>query len=140
LLYCDSSAWVKRYVEESGTEEVRTLFRGSERIGSSRFGYIEVVAALSRRIPTISAESQLTADWAMMFRLPITETTVVLRAVEIAREDRLRAADAVHLATAMDWREDLAPSGERVVFVACDLELLAVAEGAGFAVLNPART
>jgi predicted nucleic acid-binding protein len=75
----------------------------------------------------------------MMFRLPITET-VLLRAVEIAREHRLRAADAVHLATAMDWREDLALSGERVVFVASDLELLAAAEAAGFTVLNPART
>ena len=138
MLYCDSSAWVKRYVEESGTEEVRTLFQGGERIGSSRFGYIEVIAALSRRIPAISAESQLTTDWAMMFRLPITET-VVLRAAEIAREHRLRAADAVHLATAMDWREDLAPSGERVVFLASDIELLAAAEGVGFAVLNPAR-
>ncbi len=74
----------------------------------------------------------------MMFRLPITET-VVLRAAELAREHRLRAADAVHLATAMEWREELALSRERVVFVASDIELLAAAETVGFAVLNPAR-
>ncbi len=51
MLYCDSSAWVKRYVQEHGSAEVYGLFQRRERIGSSTLGYVEVGAALSRRHP-----------------------------------------------------------------------------------------
>jgi len=37
----------------------------------------------------------------------------------------------------MELREDLAPTGERVLFVACDKELLDAAEATRFPVFNP---
>ena len=103
-------------------------------------GYVEVVAALSRRFTAVDVamlDSRLQLDWHDMARVPVTNT-ILLRAVHVARRYHLRGADAVHLATAMDVREDLALSGERVMFVASDKELLAAADAAGFAVLNPA--
>ena len=104
-------------------------------------GYVEVIAALSRRFTQTEVavlESRLRLDRERMGIAQVTDT-IMLRAVAVARDYRLRGADAVHLATAMEIREDVAVTGERVVFVASDIELLAAAETVGFAVLNPAR-
>jgi len=140
LLYCDSSAWLKRYIHEPGSSEIDGLFEGGQGVSCSMLGYVELIAALSRRFTAAEVtdlESRLQLDWQDMTRVPVTDT-ILLRAANVARDYRLRGADAVHLATAMEIREDLASSGERVVFVASDKELLAAAGANGFKVLDPA--
>ena len=44
------SAWVKRYVEESGSAAIHGFFQRHERMSSSTLGFVEVVAALERRL------------------------------------------------------------------------------------------
>lgn len=139
VFYLDSSAWVKRYVQELGSAWVHALFDRRERIASSTLGYLEVVAALSRRLPHADMallEPRLEADWQDMARLPLTGEAID-QAVDLARQYKLRGADAVHLATALDLQKTLASINEVVVLVASDDELLKGAQAAGLPVENP---
>jgi len=109
IFYLDSSAWVKRYVQELGSTWVHSLFDRRQRIACSTLGYLEAVAALSRRLPDAGlarVEPWLQTDWRNMARLPITGE-VMDRAVELARQYKLRGADAVHLATALGLQKTL---------------------------------
>ena len=72
-----------------------------------------------------------------LFGLPVTDE-VVGRALRLARGYKLRAADAVHLATALGVNDALVGTGNSLVLIAADEELLAVAQQMGLAVENPA--
>ncbi len=127
ILYLDASALVKRYVEESGSEEV------AEAIARA-----EVAAAFVRAIRTGALTPEeawialrtFRADWPDLIRLQITEM-VVARADMAAWEYGLRGYDAVHLATALLWQDAM---GERVTLATFDQHLWVAAEQAG---LNP---
>ncbi len=140
VYYLDSSAWVKRYVQERGSTRVHSLFARRERIASATLGYVEAVAALSRRLSEEDfalVESRLKLDWQNMTRLQLTDE-VVERAVNLARRYRLRGADAVHMATALNLDAALAEINDAVILVASDDELLDAARADGLRVENPA--
>lgn len=60
------------------------------------------------------------------------------RAVRLARGYKLRGADAVHLATALGVNDALVGTGNSLVLVASDEDLLAVAQQTGLTIENPA--
>ncbi len=139
VFYLDSSAWVKRYVQELGSSRVHSLFDRRERIACVSLGYVEAVAALSRRLTAddlARVELRLKLDWENMTRLQITGD-MIDQAANLARQYKLRGADAVHLATALDLHRVLADINEPVVLVASDDELLEAARAAGLQVENP---
>lgn len=139
VIYLDSSAWVKRYVQEPGSGWVHSLFARRRRIASSALGHLEAVAALSRRLPRgelALLEPRLESDWQNMARLPLTGE-VIDQAVDLARRYRLRGADALHLATALALGKTLAAIEEPVVLSASDDELLSAERDAGLRVENP---
>jgi len=107
-------------------------------MASSVLGLLEVAAALSRRLPPNLAllESRLTTDWQDIVRLPLTGA-ILDRAVDLAWQYRLRGADAIHLAAALDLQKTLASINDAVVLVASDDELLRGAQAAGLHVENP---
>lgn len=140
LFYLDASAWVKRYVQEDGTLWVRSLFDKGERMATASLGYVETVAALSRRLSEaefVRVEPQVKLDWQNMARFDLTNS-ILERAVELARQHKLRGADAVHLATASDLHRSLAEIQEAAILVASDRELLAAAQAMELPVQNPA--
>jgi hypothetical protein len=47
--YLDSSAWVKRYFEETGSDWVDSLFEGGHLLSCSTLGLIEVMATAARK-------------------------------------------------------------------------------------------
>ena len=47
--YLDSSAWVKRYYQESGTTWVQDLFTHNRAMACASLGLIEVMATLARK-------------------------------------------------------------------------------------------
>jgi predicted nucleic acid-binding protein len=49
MIYLDTSALIKRYIWESGSEKVRPLFRENV-IGTSKIAYPEVYAGFTRRM------------------------------------------------------------------------------------------
>jgi predicted nucleic acid-binding protein len=142
--YLDSSAWVKRYLEEPGTERVNRMFAGSERFACAGLGYVEVVAALARHQSVRKLEKHglerlqqdLRDDWGDFIGLPVSDG-LLNQAAQLARRHRLRGADAVHLAAALQLRDALAETGEELLLVASDQELLAAATAVGIRTEDP---
>ena len=50
IAYLDTSALVKRYVQEDGTEEILDLWGRAEHVAISRLGYTETVSAFQRKL------------------------------------------------------------------------------------------
>src|SRR3990172_12925951 len=113
-LYLDTSALIKRYISETGTEDVRAWIRAAEAISLSTMTRAETTAGLtrlqSRGILTqenyMTALEQFRLDWEWYQRLPINEE-LIARADFIACQHGLRGYDAVHLAAALVWQEAL---------------------------------
>ncbi len=145
LFYLDSSAWLKRYFLEPGSGWMTWLFESGNPLASSVLGYIEVASALTRQQVArkldedklAQLQQQLEEDWGDITGFPVTAGTVD-RAVRLARGYKLRGADAVHLATALSANDALVGTGNTVVLVASDEDLLAVAQQTGLTVENPA--
>ena len=49
LYYLDSSAWVKRYYREAGTEWMQELFGETNTMACATLGVVEVMATLARK-------------------------------------------------------------------------------------------
>jgi predicted nucleic acid-binding protein len=144
VFYLDSSAWLKRYFLEPGSDWMTRLFQSGDPLASSVLGYIEVASALARQqVPRkldeqglARLQQQLEEDWGDLTGLPLSDE-VAARALRLARGYKLRGADAVHLATALDLKDALAGTGNSVVLIASDEDLLAGAQRSGLAVDNP---
>lgn len=139
ILYTDTSALVKRYLQEEGSPDVVGWMRAADAIGMNVITWVEMAAVLARferrpRPRTFPAEPllrQFEADWAGYVRLRVDERTVA-RAAGLAWQHGLRGYDAVHLASALQWQEYL---GERVTLATYDGQLRAVAEKVGLSLL-----
>jgi hypothetical protein len=148
LTYADSSAVVKRYVPEAGSRWVVELCE-REQLALSLLAIPEVASALSRR----AREGTLTAAQRdTLFRLFMADTggyalvtftqTVAQRAARLLLQAppqvRLRALDAIHLASAL---HAFARARRRGVatgdFVSADAHLLAAGQWAGLSTQNP---
>ncbi len=135
IVYLDASALVKRYVAETGSAEVESLIAGAQAIGTAVVSRAEVAAALAKaarvglikRDAAMKALAAFNADWEHLIRLQLGEP-LVARAATLAWEHGLRGYDAVHLATALGWRETL---GEAVAVATYDRELWRGAQASG---------
>ncbi len=142
--YLDSSAWVKRYFQEIGSDRVHGLFNGSEALAGSWLGCVEVSAAIARqavarRIDGIrrrKIETQLDYEWGRFLQAGVTEAEFN-SAVDLAREHGLRGADAVHLAIALELTERFRATGDDLVFWTADDELVEAGRKTGLLVENP---
>ena len=138
ILYFDSSALVKRYVEEQGSSDVLDWMDDSELNGTVLVTRAEVAAAITRAVrrQVVSQEDArqflelFHKEWRNYTRLPITEA-LVARADALACEHNLRGYDAVHLAAALTWQELLELP---VTLVTYDRELSEAAQALGMAV------
>ena len=139
ILYFDSSALVKRYVEEQGTSDVLVWMDASDLNGTVLVTRVEVAAAITRakRMRYVSQEETrkfldtFHREWNSFQRLPVSET-LVARADALACEHNLRGYDAIHLASALTWQELL---DLPVTVVTYDMELAAAAQASGLMVL-----
>jgi uncharacterized protein len=135
IVYLDASALVKRYVVEVESAQVVTLIEGARMTGTAVLCRAEVAAALAKavRVGLVSREAALkaleafNADWEYLIRLHFGEPFAA-RAAMLAWEHGLRGYDAVHLASALAWRETL---GEPVTVATYDRGLWRGAQAAG---------
>jgi predicted nucleic acid-binding protein len=145
--YYDASALVANYHEEAGSRHVESLLAEPDaRHLISRFGYLEVQSAFALKVRT----GEITeADFQLLrrrFRGDLKQKRLVV--VRLLRRhfdqserlllahslrERLRTADALHLAIALDLRE----TGIAEAFVCSDAPLVAVARAEGMTVVNP---
>lgn len=125
ILYLDTSALVKLYVEERGTEVAASAVEKATRVATSRVTYAEARAAFARarREGIVTASllrevvDRLDADWARYDIVEVTEP-LVRRAGALAEKRALRGFDSIQLASALE-----ALRGVRGVFLCWDERL-----------------
>jgi len=112
ILYLDSSAIVKRYIAEYGSELVNGWINEAEVAAIGIIARVEVSAAIAkaRRMKLVlpeAAEKALDlfhAEWPTFYRLPVNEAILSL-ADDLAFAQDLRGYDATHLACAVVWQD-----------------------------------
>ena len=148
IYFFDSSAIVKRYLNETGTAWVTNIFdptSGSE-IYIAHISGAEVVAAIARRGLTgsitaskvTSAISQFRREFVSAFQIVEITQNLIARAMDIAEIHALRGYDSVQLASALEMlalRSALGLSG--LIFVSADSDLNAAAMAEGLNVDDP---
>lgn len=147
-LFFDSSAIVKRYVNESGSNFVESLtdIKNGNIVLLARITQVEVAAAIARRLKNTTiapadAKSSLAAfqiDLAHnYFTIEITPTLLSV-AVEMATKYALRGYDAVQLAAALEANnENAAAELPPLILVSADTDLNTAATAEGLNVENP---
>ena len=110
--YIDTSSYLKLYLKEKGTEEVRNLVR-KNRILSSAILLIECFSALSRKKQSkeisdkdffnLVSRIKEGADYIHIVRLT---DEVLKKFEEVALQSAARALDAIHIASAIIFQEE----------------------------------
>ena len=108
ILYLDTSALVKRYVEEVQTDIVIEKWREADEVVTSSVAYAEAMAAFqrkSRETPVVGdlieqIAHDLREDWNSFIRIPVNDQLNPYIDQAIASHP-LRRFDAIHLASAM---------------------------------------
>jgi predicted nucleic acid-binding protein len=146
--YLDASALVKRYVDEVGSDWLRTIVASTRPLllFTSRMTIVEVISAFARRVREGSLSSAELAIARDAFRgdclneyqiMPPTMTVIDLACV-LLEQHPLRAYDATHLATALGAQQFLAAQGyPPLTFLSADDRLNRVATAEGLQVDNP---
>jgi predicted nucleic acid-binding protein len=142
-LYLDSSALVKLYVVEEGSPLVRTAVDRAGMVATSALAYVEARAAFARRRQegAMTAEDHrrvvrlLDVDWARYAVVEVSEG-LIREAARLAERHRLRAYDAIHLASATAIRDRV---GEPMVLAAWDQPLEKAAKNEGLGLLRSPR-
>jgi predicted nucleic acid-binding protein len=127
IAYLDASALVKRYLLERGSRETLEFTSQADMTATSILSRAEVAAGLAKAVRTRvvmddvakRAQRSFAGDWPDLLRIPVTEA-LVERADSLAWMHGLRGYDAVHLASALTWRES---AGEEIVLATFDQQL-----------------
>lgn len=144
ILFCDTSALIKLYIQEAFSAEVQTQAVEAKAIAVSRIAWAEAMAALARRvrespIDTEAIEavrSQLRNDWRNFAIVEVTQSLVEL-AGEYADTFALRGYDSVQLAAARTLQE---AASEELCFACFDNRLQKAAKVLGMSILGNAPT
>ena len=139
ILYLDTSAWVKLYVREAGSKELRACTSKAEVMAASVVAYPEARAAFARlKAQGISTDAkhqqrlaQLNLDWGNLLRIELVPT-VVRSAGDLAEVYGLRGFDSIHLASALWLKEKTSAA---FCFAVFDQRLRAAAERAGLVIV-----
>jgi hypothetical protein len=145
VYYLETSALVKKYRTEKGTEVVAELFQHkqeSEVFVTSYFTVVEVSSVATRlfRAGAVTAQAyrvimgNLARDMREAIQLHSVSDSMLSEATRLTQEYALRAPDAIHLATALGVR---AAIGSVLFFLGSDARLNAACENSGLLVLDP---
>jgi predicted nucleic acid-binding protein len=117
--FFDTSAFVKRYVEEPGSDRVQDLCAGADSLALSVLCFPEMISTLNRLVrerkitPTDYADlkTRMLADLEDVQVVNLTPE-VVAQAVRFLEESPVRALDALHLGCAAEFAADLLVSAD----------------------------
>ncbi|HET7057617.1 MAG TPA: type II toxin-antitoxin system VapC family toxin [Nitrospiraceae bacterium] len=132
MLYLDTSALVKLYVDEPKSEAVKDAVGHADAVATSLLAYTETRAAFarSRREGRVSSQvhsrivGAFEEDWSRYVAVEVTDALV--KAAGLLAESRaLRGNDALHLASALSLQNRVPVS---VSFMAFDRELMTAAK------------
>ncbi len=148
VYYADSSALVKRYVNEIGSAWVQAFCQPAANhiIALAHVGLAEIAAALGvkYRQNVLTADVRdgllrdLQRDGRDQYWLVDVDQPMVTDAIELTRRQKLRGYDAIHLACALFLENTLLRQGlPGLILVSADQDLLAAAQAEGLLTDNP---
>jgi len=134
----DTSALVKRYIQEPGSLDLRVQFEKADMQATAQITFVEAIAALAKAVRTGNIARKnasqimviLQQEWANLQNIEISDE-LVNQAAMLAWQHDLRGYDAVHLASALAWQ---ARFGEPITMTTYDLQLWTIAQQVGLAV------
>ncbi|MCP4410445.1 MAG: type II toxin-antitoxin system VapC family toxin [Gammaproteobacteria bacterium] len=140
-LFFDTSAFIKRYVDEPGSERVLDLTSKAEELGLSVLVLPESISTLRRLL----RENQLAeVDYRALKEAILIDLndadlcdmtpSVLEHAITCLERSPLRALDAVHIGSALVYQPDLFISADRRQIIAAEREGLRVEDLSGTAV------
>ena len=140
MIYLDTSALIKRFVNEKGSFLVQSIVQRKGAIATAKIAYAEIFAGLTRKLREGNLSKaqyaqvcrQFESDWQAYLRVEL-EDNVLLLARDLIQRRPLRGFDAVHLASALSLKIAL---GEVITFAAADGRLLKAAEAEHLEPLN----
>ena len=140
MIYLDTSALVKRFVAEVGSDRVGRLIVEEASVATAKIAYPEIYSGLTRkrREKDLSRSDyelacrQFEMDWEAYIRVDLSDEILNISRDLIQRYP-LRGFDAVHLASAVYLQKAL---GEPISFVAADKRLLEAAHHESLATVN----
>ncbi len=129
LLYVDTSALFKRYVEEDESEDVLARMEEAPTVGSVLITRVEVAAALAQAVraermdqaEAQAAEREFLDDWHDFARIGVNDV-LTQRAGALAWQYDLRGYDAAQLAAALAWQKKIGDA-DTIVFACYDNKL-----------------
>jgi len=155
VLYLDSSALIKHYQRERGTDAVDARLQAEAQsvrsVFTSVLTYAEMHAVLARRArekllslaQAAAIQDRFDADWVLEISPIELRTNVLVFVRNIVREFPLKGADAIHLASAL-WLRDMTRLGIKpdqyagpIVFASSDKQLASAARKHQLEVFNP---
>ena len=128
--FFDSSAFAKRYVEETGSQAVDDLCMKASELGLAVICIPEIISALNRRVRErllsrrdyAEAKQHLSEDVGDAVIINLTPSVVSV-CTALLEAGPVRAMDALHVACALEWGTDL--------FVSSDNRQITAAKRAG---------
>lgn len=139
MIYFDTSALLKNYVkEEIGHRKVvDALVKNPQHLVASVLTRLELIAALTRRRNEIPEYEKVVRafndDWGVFIAWSIDDDLLVATEAIILKHG-LRAADAIHLATALNVKKH---TKDHLLFMSSCTELLKAASKEGLLVSDP---
>jgi predicted nucleic acid-binding protein len=140
VIYLDTSALIKRFVNEKGSLLVRSLVQREPAVATAKIAYAEIFAGFTRKLREGNlakaqyalACRQFDRDWHAYIRVELRDDLLLLARGLIQRHP-LRGFDAVRLASALTLKTAL---GEDITFAAADGRLLKAAKAENLEPLN----
>jgi uncharacterized protein len=128
-LYTDTSALLKRYVEEPDSERAVELLVSDPELVTGRHTVVEVRRNLARLLPATSASAARATFFEDLASLSVVEldSATCELAATIAEQTGVRTLDALHLGAARRL-------GTALTFLTFDVRQAQVARAFGFAV------
>jgi predicted nucleic acid-binding protein len=141
MIYLDSSALVKRYLEEVGSNTVRSVITSAAAIATSKLSFPEMLSAFmrKRRAGEIGSKAlygvvhKFETDWYHFFIIEFHDE-LLPKVKTLVEKHPLKAADAVHLSSAL-WLKQTTKAD--LTFVTSDSNLLKAALAEKLQVMNP---
>jgi hypothetical protein len=143
MIYFDSSAIVKRFLEEAGSAEVNNIIRGASLVITSKLTYPEILSAFTRKykegdIPKgkfLTVMDEFEKEWSCFMIIEFKDELFSLIKKLIVSHN-LRAADSIHLSSALWLKHSVK---EDITFVTSDVNLLRAAHAEKLHTINPQK-
>jgi len=132
-IFLDSSAFIKKFIQEQGSTEVDSYCQQASMLGLSVFCLPEIISTLNRKV----REGRLTIENYHYLKQKIADDIkdiqiinlvpeVVENGIVLLENNLLRSLDALHLACAIRWNSEL--------FISSDKRQIQAAENTGLRV------